>query len=286
MKIYFFLFVSSAMFFTSCKEILPKRESQTVLSDTTYVASVSAAPQSKRVLVEEYTGTSCNNCPEGHVVLKNLISTYGDKIAVYGLHFGDLAKPAHVGGEDFRTINADEITAALGVGSMPSATIDRIINTASGGSRVFGRGEWNTGILERVNQPVNVNIKSKISYDNIASLYILELEFEVLEDISDNLSYTIVLAEDNIMAPQKSGSITLEEYEQEHVTRKFYTNSLGNSLKKATGLTRYEKGRTYKKSFYLTDFKPNWKPENMYVTAFVSNEATKEVIQSSIVHLK
>ena len=65
----------------------------------------------RRVLVEEYTGTWCGNCPRGYVALKWIEKDYGDRQISVSYHVDDALD---VGGAAF-----------YGVGAVPQGSADR-----------------------------------------------------------------------------------------------------------------------------------------------------------------
>ena len=42
----------------------------------------------RKVLIEEYTGHRCTNCPDGHRELASLHERYGDSLVAIGIHAG------------------------------------------------------------------------------------------------------------------------------------------------------------------------------------------------------
>lgn len=278
MKVRFYGLIFTLMILASCTEVLPKRSDQITLVDTSYIVTNPSSPQPKKVLFEEYTGASCVNCPDGHAKLKEISDRYASKMAIVGLHFGDLSQPVHSQDQDLRTSFAADLGATFGVASMPSATIDR---KSFGGNTILGRLEWLSRFESVVNNPVKVNITTKSYLDNNTNRDALEVTIEVLEDYAGSLNYSIAMIENKISVAQKNGSAVIEDYEQEHVLRKMYTSSLGNALKKSSGSTIYEKGKVYKKTIELNNIDSKWKRSDLYIVTFVTDELTREVLQAS-----
>ncbi|MDE6272111.1 MAG: hypothetical protein K2M31_03795 [Muribaculaceae bacterium] len=78
-----------------------------------YVCSRPWIPQ-KRVLVEEYTGMWCGNCPEAYVTLKQLHDKYPDNLIILTFHSGD----------SLTTMSSSDVPTP-GVGA-PRLKIDRL----------------------------------------------------------------------------------------------------------------------------------------------------------------
>lgn len=277
------LFLLTLTCIYSCKEVLPDRIlSRTI--DSTYFNTTIPNAQPRKVLFEEYTGTSCVNCPDGHNVLKAIYNTYPTKMVIVGLHQGVLAEPVHEGNQDFRTNEAASLAASFGVSSLPSATIDR---KKFGSDYAMSRSVWQLNFEQIKDQPVKLNLSAKTSYDAQLDSMVLELNIDILENISDDLNFTILLTENDIVSPQKNGSDVEENYNHTHVQRKFYTSYLGNSLKKETadgGI--YKQGRGFYKKLVLSGLDAKWKQDKMDVVCFITNVQTKEVMQAVEVKFK
>jgi hypothetical protein len=269
----------------SCKEVLPARV-VTASIDSTYMTTNIPSAQSKVVVFEEYTGASCVNCPDGHRIVQDILTQYGNRVIAVGLHPAGnvLAAPVH-SGEDFRTEEARLIANNFKVSSLPSGTIDR---KEFDGSIVQGRFVWKQKLESVINNSVKVNVKSRVYFDDLSGKTLLELEYTILEDIDNDLNFSIMLIENKLNAPQKEGSEVREEYEHEHVMRKMYTNALGNALKKETADGGgYKKGRVYLKKIELEDFsKTKYKAENLYIVSFITNASSSEVLQASSAKVK
>ena len=82
-----------------------------------YTVKDLAFQPTKRVVVEEYTGMDCGNCPRGHLAFENLERIYGDKVIPVGYHVytGDIY-------ESGMTSYAQNF---LGLNGAPSAKVQR-----------------------------------------------------------------------------------------------------------------------------------------------------------------
>ena len=69
--------------------------------------SVSQKPTTKTVLIEEFTGNRCINCPDGHKVANQVKSALGDKCCIINYHINSSAYADNyvtVDGNSFNTI--------------------------------------------------------------------------------------------------------------------------------------------------------------------------------------
>ncbi len=93
-----------------------------------------AEAQTRRVVVEEYTGTWCIHCPRGMVGLQRLNEDYGDRVITIAVHTGD-NEPMTI--PTYPDLQPD--------GGVPSCTVDRMgkLDPYSGSGR---RGAFHYGI--------------------------------------------------------------------------------------------------------------------------------------------
>ena len=63
---------------------------------------VSTTAQNKKLILEEYTGYTCQYCPDGHKKADQLIAFYPGNAYVINYHVGGYSTPAS-GAIDFRT---------------------------------------------------------------------------------------------------------------------------------------------------------------------------------------
>src|SRR3954465_6930084 len=119
------LALSSIILFAQCKEHnIPLDFTHHVgTGDTTYVLASSAipAPDAHNVLIEEFTGASCSNCPPAHDLLEVLEA--GGHVNVVSLYITNFSQtnPPPDAAYDFRHIIASNIgTGVYGaIGAMP-----------------------------------------------------------------------------------------------------------------------------------------------------------------------
>ena len=52
---------------------------------------VSTTPQNRNVVIEEFTGINCPNCPDGHVVANNIMDAYPGRVWAVNIHAGNYA---------------------------------------------------------------------------------------------------------------------------------------------------------------------------------------------------
>ena len=84
----------------------------------------------QNILIEDFTGHYCGNCPLAAIEAKRLEEKYGSRIVVMGIHCTYFAKPKDpngIFGNDYRTPAGDALESKFNVGSagLPKGLINR-----------------------------------------------------------------------------------------------------------------------------------------------------------------
>lgn len=271
----------------SCKEVVYESEVIKPLTDTTYINNSNINAQTKVVLLEEFTGVRCSNCPDGHKEAARLENIFGNKIAIVGIHSPFLASPYASDEPNFITIIAKDIADFLTNTTKPAAAIDRVPENNNFNYQVSA---WENKINQRLNEKIPLNISQEVRFDNQKNKYILKFQIEFLEDFTSQVSYSIFYTESKLKATQlqKDGVTKIKDYIHDKVLRNAITRSTGNSLSFPIQ-GKYEKGRTYIKEFELelkTQDGQILDVNNSYIVSFLSKDSNKEVLQANKVKIK
>lgn len=132
----------AALLLASCSQIDPDNRRVPAGDDFT--------PQ-RTVLIEEFTGQTCVNCPNGHSILKNLESKFNNidhtGVISVGLHVREFGLPVAQGG--FYTPEVD--TYAAGFETAPSAKINRKTG-------ILNSDQWTKAVLQEMQRPTSVTL--------------------------------------------------------------------------------------------------------------------------------
>lgn len=115
----------------------------------------------KRVVLEEYTGENCPNCPRGHLAIENIENAVGDQFIPIAIH-------TYSGGDRYSTPAMTEYSNFLNFNAAPTGRINRnyisspmYANMSTGEvSFVGGEGEktWFDYVQEELETPADANI--------------------------------------------------------------------------------------------------------------------------------
>lgn len=236
----------------------------------TWYDSEMEIPSAQRAFIEKYTGVRCVNCPMADEAIHAAAGKYGDALVVAAIHAANnFGKP--LGNDpDLRTekgnIWFNEFIGSLG---LPAAMINRnyddIFTPTSG---------LDDRIEAIIAQPSRINMLITSSVEE--SKYVAEVHLGFAQDVPEELSLTVLVIEDTIYTTQmKQGEGEIENYEQNHVLRDIITDAWGIDVD-ANGQQGTK--RMVRLNFEL---RSDCVPENCHLVAFVSDKATRKIINAA-----
>lgn len=181
----------------------------------------------RKVLIEEFTGHRCTNCPAGHQILEQLHQQYGDTLVMAGIHYGSLAKPIGTTySYDFRTEAGNLIGEAYNIDAIPKAIVNREMKVGG-----WSREQWASVINEVDRSKAVAAVQIINEYDPDAMTLKVNTKMTLLEDYTNPLSLVIFMVEDGVVKPQKDGNQDILDYTHNHVLRAYLTDAFGYVLR-------------------------------------------------------
>ena len=270
-----------SILFLACEEVPPviRPVDQTVCN----VAEESLVQDQKRqVLIEEFTGNRCVNCPAGSQAIEDLINIYGEQIVVASIHTGFWAFPYEQSKFDFQTEKGDELKNFLGTPrGYPAAIINRRLFDGEFNLHL-ARNLWPGFVEEELNKPPKAKIHINSFFDSSNRELIIEVSVFIMEDIlENNVRLSVMITEDGVADYQLTPDGLKEDYVHNHILRDIVTNPEGNPVE-----ADLQAGNAFCLSF-RTILNENWKTENCRTLAFLSvNDDTIEVLQAQQVEIE
>lgn len=232
---------------------------------------VSTSPQSRTVLLEDFTGVNCQYCPEGHTIMETVESGAPDQVVLLGIHAGGFAVPS--GSQpDFRTPWGNAMNTFFTVSAYPSGVINRHTFPSPMGL-AMGRGYWAAAAEEMLAAPSPVNLGMASTFN--ATTREVSVTIEVLytaDSPAGNDFLSVVIKESGINGPQVSTSGTIPNYTHDHVVRGAVTPTWGDEVTQTNAGFFHTLNYTYT----LPD---TWVAENCEVVAFIG-ENQSDVYQA------
>ncbi len=228
----------------SCDEVTnPYPPKKTVaLSDTAKIDSIEAArgllnlPPVRKVLLEDYTGHQCGNCPRAAEVAKTLSAQHQTNLVVLAVHVGFFAetKPGDFS-YDFTTPPGNALNTYFGVDNfgLPQGMVNRIIPTGAT-SPVITQTAWSTFVSAELNKQPQAQISITPLYKKADRSLQGKVSIKWNQALTGNHKLCVFLVEDSIVKPQKDYSLpspgVIPAYVHRHVLRDAITDVWGVSL--------------------------------------------------------
>lgn len=238
-KFFAFSFSVLSLFsIVGCKETCPGVNliDNTVTGDTISVpVDASLSTQKRNVILEDFTGVQCVNCPDGHTIAASIINSYpAGRVVVVAMHSGHLlTNPYSFGHYDFRTTEGDDIENLVGpISSKPIGDIDRKL-FAGETTIPVGRAKWVGYVAQDMLDSVpKVQMKMESQYTDATRILSLGVTLQYSTAITNNLNLSVMLTESGMIEPQlggpNGGATGIDTfYVHRHVLRDMITPSTG-----------------------------------------------------------
>ncbi len=252
----------------------------------------------KKVLIEDFTGHLCPNCPDAAREIDAIHDIYGDQIIGMAIHVSkSFARPYPASQApsfqyDFRTNWGDELDSYYGISAMglPRGMVNRI---GFPDNHKLGKDEWASTVALELKKDVDFTIHISSDENSIS------ITSEVKNNISSEYNLVVCLTESNIINWQKDGQDNIEDYQHNHVLRTVLIDeSLSSSSNYVAG-QQIERVINYDLAAleqYNIDYSTNtaelgngnagdWDASNMSIIAYIYNTTTKEIVQVEESHL-
>ncbi|MCP3933165.1 MAG: Omp28 family outer membrane lipoprotein [Bacteroidetes bacterium] len=276
MKNAFFLFAIFVFTMFACKEIPPEINIIVSQGDCTGASPSSVADQKRQVLVEEFTGVRCVNCPAGSQAIEDLIGLYGEQLIPVSIHAGDFSFPYDESLYNFQTTQGTQILSYVGEPfGYPTAVVNRKLFEGEFDLQL-GQSQWADFVAQELAIPPRVKIAIEKQYDTASRELTVEVTLFFEEDLSDeDVRLSLMLVENDIEDYQVTPDGIQADYKHKHVLRTMLTNYDGNPLTEDLTVD----AQVCKK--YIATLIDSWVPENCHVIAFVNlGGETKDVLQA------
>lgn len=160
------------------------------------VASIANSAE-KRCLLEQHTGAWCGWCPDGTVIMDELMTANPGKVIGIKYH--------HTSGGDIRTDKMELPDGAImfqafsGTG-FPSGSVDRTVWDAGGGKTIImlDRSYWKETTNIVLSGAAAVDVTLTWSYNDATKQISGTVNCAVLQDVNYQLAFQVVVCEDNV----------------------------------------------------------------------------------------
>lgn len=264
-----------------CKEKAPyiKLTEDVPSVDSYYVLTPVPAVDSHNVLVEDFTGATCTNCPAAHDIILGLEAIHPGRINDIALHdtLYPQAKPYTNSKYDFRSGIAHQILINVyhSLLGMPIGGIDRLPLGANMSAPLqCDPSIWTATINNQLNITDSINLAVSSSYDAAAMVAKIKVTVTYLQEKSDTQFMSLAIVEDSFVDKQLDNRLPAP-----YLDTAYHFNSIFRGLvtsvpygdRVAPKLAVKVKGQVYERT-YTYPWNTAWKPANCRVIAFVTKD--------------
>lgn len=220
---------------------------------------VEPAEVAKRVLLEDFTGQRCINCPEASELIERLQEEYGaDNVIAVGIYGGINGTSSNGTPFPLYTEAGGWYYDHWGVANRPQpfGMVDRqgFIDTSA----------WPQAVYSNIQKQAEVMLEAECDYDEVSRNVGITVTADGVANIDGSLQ--VWLVEDSVVSLQFLPGISQPDmdYVHNHVFRATVNGQMGDDISVVQG-ERVEREFTY-------EISQDWKPEDMSVVAFIYND--------------
>ena len=223
----------------------------------------------KTLLIQEFTGNMCTNCPQGAKAIHDIQEEFPGQVIAIGIHpEGGGPNTMPIGDQDFRCEEAQVIYEFFKPSGFPCA----VFNGETTSTRF---NMWYSIAAEMLAQEANMTIDAQSVYDSTTRNLQIDYTITATSDISTDLNVLVLLMENNILGYQLDGGKLLDNYIHNHVLRASLNGGWGTSLPSSIKNGQVIEGSA---SMILND---KWVAENCQVVVYTFQSATRIVEQAT-----
>lgn len=223
----------------------------------------------KRVLIEDFTGQRCVNCPNASEMIESLQEQYGaENVIAVGIHSGPFSKTASGRPLSLWTETGDYYFNSWNIDAQPTGVIDRKTVSSTYQS-------WGTIVRDALQASAPLTLGATTSYDEATRTVTINVNAKGVLDVTGKLQLWLI--EDNItdMQAMPDGSIN-NNYVHNHVFRTAVNGQDGEDFNIA-----WDEEKTVTSTYVLNE---DWNAENMSVVAFVyNNSGVQQVVKVPVI---
>lgn len=272
------VFIALSIFFFSCDKI-----DNPIIEQGDYRSDLYGEPPTfpnietpiQRILLEDFTGHDCGNCPTAHGIATTIVNNNPGKVDVIAVHAGTLAQPypPQYPANWVTPEGTYYLLTQVGVDEMPKGRINRIPDAHV----AFSPSLWVNKTNAALNETPAVQLQISTSFSQENKHLNVHVNHQWFQGLSGNYRLVIMVLESHIIAPQLWYNHTpeyVEEYEHNHMLRTTLTGATGRVV------TENPTAGLKKTNSYTMNWNENWNVENCEVVAFITEGENGRILNS------
>jgi hypothetical protein len=227
----------------------------------------------RKILIEDYTGHKCGNCPAAARELKRLDSIYPAVIVPLAVHAGFYAQTNSQYPTDLRCQASTDYDNTFGnsAAGNPNGLVNRMAYNTPNFIQQWG--SWGTSVATFLQDTADWDIKITNTYNSSSNQVTTKVKCTSMKTNADTLNLVVLLAEDSIIGEQidyslPSGQQFITNYVFNHVLRGAINTTWGEVI--LTGAS-VNKNDSIVKTYSNFQLSSGWKYKHCKVIAFIYN---------------
>jgi hypothetical protein len=229
----------------------------------------------RKILLEDFTGQQCPNCPKAAQEAQNIKAIYGEQLVIVSIHAGNYSEPAATGNftADYRTPEGNELNSYFALQGYPMGMVNR---AEYGGSLLLVKDSWQSAVDAQADLDIQAWITIDNSYNASTRKLDCSLETEFLADLSGTYNICVYLLESGIVSPQKTLTGTVLDYTHNHMLRTTLNGTWGEPV----GTDGQAVTGSKVTNNYSYTLPAEWNADNCAIVAYIYNTETLEIVQA------
>lgn len=261
------------MLFTGCDEVAPPYKQS---------GGIVIVKGTQKVLIEDFTGYRCGNCPAAAKIASDLHEVYKDKVIVLGIHSGaTFASPrGKLYAADFRTQVGEELLSTfLGLtGGQPNG----MVNRSGSNGKIIAPDGWAAQVSTELEKEAKASIDLTPKYDSVTQILTVDVQVKWLSAGGPDDHLAVYLSEDSIIYPQKDyrrPSQGLSEDDTNYVHMHMLRGAIGEFGTWGEQVSSKPAGTSITKRYTLSFAGKPWRPKYCSVVGILHDKQEGSVIQ-------
>ena len=239
------------------------------------IQDTTSTQQQRNVLIEDFTGHRCKNCPKASKAIEALVDAYGSRIIGLAIHAGpgNFTNTNADYPTDFTTPEGKAIQNFFGTNFLPVGMVNRENWTASGNGHWSPYTNWPTLSSEAIDSTLRIALEASAGVNNGN----LEVSAQGLPQMGllHDLNIAVLIKESNIVSPQLMPDDTRDSnYVHMNVLRDYVTDTWGESF----GTSPMLPGDTLSGNYSIA-WNTDWVQSNAAVVVYVFNPSNYRILQ-------
>lgn len=233
---------------------------------------------SRNVLIQEFSGQRCVNCPNGAAAIASMTESYGSNIVPMTMHPDNTIFTMPMGSETdlISEIATEYYKFYKSPDSFPCAIFDGHLTNNSTNIQ-----KWEDDAKEALAEGSSANIDLIANYDDMSRQVTVNYSVTFSHDYQERLDIVVWVVESGIVAPQMSLTGTIRDYVNNHILRASLNGTWGEKL--ADG-GNYKMNQEYRGTV-TGEMSLKWVPSNCEIVVALLHPDTKYVEQAQQCHI-